>query len=345
MNSKLEHNDNHKVGSIDQDFWEEKQNDVELNRKLFFEMLRTKGVSPIIIHEVKDFLTQRTKDGEGKLVGEYYPWIIKELANIENEKFDKVTINWLPVYTSICMIDDEMDKNQINSSVENTVSEKVISTLGILNLYKIVNGTKYEELFLSSIIKSANGQLTDASTQGIKDVESKEYSAKEKNKLLIALAGAMAASVEPNSEKSKFIIDFSSNILTALQYLDDISDFSIDYNSQNYTYLLSLMNENTSLTSDRDIISELLKSGALSRTLDKTINSLENSIELIQNVSFTNLDNKAAILFVTLNQRLNSFHAFISKYSNENFDKLDIDHQQDVLNKVEKYIKDIALAS
>jgi len=313
------------------------------NRKNFFAFLQDARLSDKLISDVKKYLSYRDFQANGKeLMGEYFPWLLKDLINHKSESFNTISINWLAVYTSISMIDDKLDLESFqDNELTKSVADKVIAQLGTLNLYRIVVGTKYEQLFLDSIVNAANGQSSDVALSFEQNIEEKDRIATEKNHLLFALSGAIAATTQHSPEKADFILQFTKNMLVTVQHLDDISDYSEDFAMNKMTSLLSGINLKVDLSTDEKIVEELVVSGSLENTLKKVIISNNKVLNLISSGSdFINNNSKAIPLFRNLHTSLVEIEEYI-----KNWKKNDDITKDEFIKELLKKLDNVALAS
>ncbi len=317
---------------------------VQETRTRFFELLEHHKLSNSMINDVKQYLQFRDNESvDSKLMGEYFPWILKDVANLDSEKFNDIAVNWLAVYSSISMIDDKLDGKDFGENVNltNSVADRIVSQLGTINLFKIVVGTKYEQLFMDSLVFAANGQESDVTLQRSQNKKEKEKSAVDKNRLLIGLSGAISATLIDNPEKADFILDFSRKVLVTLQHLDDISDYSEDLKMQNFTYLLSGIDTTKDLSTDSQILEELLDSNSLKNTLDKIIQANNETIELFESgMSFINPEKESIKVFYGLQQKLNDIIEFINLWRN-----IDVSDKDSYIDELKSRLNGIALGS
>jgi hypothetical protein len=281
------------------------------------------------------------------LLGELFPWIIKDLINGDSKMTHSISVGWLAIYLYTLFLDEYLD-NPKQLQPEKFLTGSLLASTGLLRISRFTNNTPYEKYIEDALSFSAKNQRLDLLFQSEKvDLNFKESYSEGKNYVILACAGALAAK---NSKHSDFIIQFTEKLLLSLQYLDDICDYQKDFIEKNYTVLLSDTFQNrpdftTTLKtySNRELLSELIKTGSLRRVLNKLITLLNQSIILINNQS--KIDKKASVeLFYAL-----KFNCLaLSNYLEENQDQFALlpnKSQVVILDKVEKYITIIAQSS
>ena len=216
----------------------EHKKDILSTRESLFSFLEKKAPSmSLAVKNILERKLEQTQIDELPLMFELFPWIIKDLTGLSWRKTHEVSINWLAVNLYISFLDDHLD-SKIEIKADEFLGASLLSQKGLINLFKIVSGTKFEKLFTDSLFNAANFQLEDVIDRAMvtKTNLEKSKSASGKNQILIACAGALAASKEDHSE---FIIRLTNKILIVVQFLDDLADVESDLKHNNITVLLN----------------------------------------------------------------------------------------------------------
>ncbi len=276
---------------------------------------------------------------------ELFPWLMRDLSGLDKAKTKKISVSWLAIYLYVSFLDDCLDsKNEINA--DEFLSASVLAQKGLINLFKIVNGTKFESLFNNSLFTSANFQLLDVLEQARVNEDSfaKANSASGKNGILIACAGAFAAS---KNDKADFIVKLTNKLLLTVQFLDDLADFEEDFASKNITVLLNNAVKEGRLnpkTSGRNkLIQELISSGSLLSVVKTIESSLTTAIILInQEVKNNKKENPSYNFFTSLYLNVVSFRDYLES-NQPGFSKLPFKKRSVVIEEIDKAIKKIYL--
>lgn len=325
------------------------EKDILLVRENLFNQLEK--ITPEFSHEVRSLFEYKLKNNDYRPpLGELFPWIIKDLTNMDSKVTNRISLGWFAIYLYTLFLDEFVDYKK-NIKPEIFLAGSILAKIGLTNLSKIVNGTKYEEMIDHALNESALNQLRDVQKQGTSEslFEKEEYSS-GKNKIIYACAGAFAAS---NSKYDNFIIEFTKSLLLSLQYLDDIADIEEDYFNNNYTVLLHDINDEktkqlfikNSSVSYRLILSQLIDNGSLERVTEKLYELLSRSIFLIDkilNIDKTKLE--SYIFFTTLNDSIKSLNSYLN-IQTKNFRMLENKKREIILDQVEQHIKYIAQSS
>ncbi|HYV94608.1 MAG TPA: hypothetical protein VE978_22735 [Chitinophagales bacterium] len=273
------------------------EKDILLVRSLLFSSIERK--SPTTNSAVKEILQRklrRAKEENLPTMFELFPWIIRDFTGLEKKKTQQIAINWLAINLYVSFLDEHLDlKTEINAA--EFLGSSLLGQRGLLNLFKIVRGTKFEKIFEAALFDSANYQLVDVLEQA-KITEHKFEKAKSasgKNKILVACAGALAASKVPHAN---FIINFTNKLLLLVQYLDDLADFEDDLKHNNITILLNEIAKDKKLDLSRnELVGELIKNRSLFKIITKIEMSLSASIELIEKNSSKNSKTSSSFIF------------------------------------------------
>lgn len=278
------------------------EKDILKTRESLYKFLNEKV--PLMSKGVLDILKRKEKKGKQEnlpVMFELFPWIIKDLTGLSWRKTHQISINWLAINIYVSFLDEHLDtKTEINA--EEFLGASVLSQKGLLNLFKIVNGTKFEKLFNDSLFSSANFQLDDVLNQQLvlNNNYKKTQSASGKNQILIACAGAIAASKQ---EDSKFVIQFTKQILLAVQFLDDLADFEDDFKDNNITVLLNEVAKQNEINRNdltrKELIEKLIFTNSLINVINQIESSLSAAIVLINNRKIKNKNSNPSFQFFT----------------------------------------------
>jgi len=212
---------------------------------------------------------------------EIFPWLLSDLTNLDYSKSKEISINWLALYLYVSFLDDHLD-NCSNINPDEFIAASVLAQTGLINLFKIVNNTRYEDIFNECLIHSAKYELQDVIEQALvsNDSFAKSESASGKNAILLACAGAIAAS---NEKDSDFIIEITRELLLCVQLLDDISDLEEDFKLGNITIPLNdfIREVKPSYLSKNTMLEFMLQSKSLFKVLDRIEISLTKVVNLI----------------------------------------------------------------
>jgi hypothetical protein len=293
--------------------------------------------SELLAQISKGILSNKLKDSNYPLWGEIYPWMISELTGISKEDCLKISTGWLAIYIHSIYIDQCLDKNIIIQK-EELLASSLLAKEGLLNLYKIVNNTKYEKLFEDSLSVSANYELFDVLNKlNFDRLDSKEEIAVEKNRLILACAGAFAALDTKNAD---YIISLTNSLLLSLQYLDDVTDFYEDFNDGNFSYLLAYglgnINAANSINSKEGLLEKLIISNSLLNTLIKIKGSVDATITILSERKTNLLDTNAYAYFILLHSTIGEFIEYLKKNGGIKFEHLFENEKRDVLREVLK---------
>jgi len=151
-------------------------------------------MTPEFSVEVRNLFEYKLKNNDNKPpLGELFPWIIKDLINLDTQLTKNISVSWFAVYLYTLFLDEYVDyKKPIKS--EMLLAGSVLAKIGFMNLSKIVKGTEYEAIVDEALNESVLYQLRDVQKQKTNEsiIEKEEYSL-GKNKVILACAGALAA--------------------------------------------------------------------------------------------------------------------------------------------------------
>lgn len=275
-------------------------------------------VSKDFSEEARKILDQKILSNNNlPLLGELFPWIIRDLIKSEHSSTHKISVGWLAIYLYTLFLDEYVDNPNIISS-KKFITGSLLAKSGLLKISRITNNTPFENYVDDALSYSALNQSLDVTLRNkvTKSIDAKENYSKGKNYILLACAGALAAE---NSKYSNFITEFTESLLLSLQYLDDITDYKEDFYSGNLTVLLNeafkenqIFLEKSKNVSNDALLSELISTGALQRTLEKILHLLNKSMKIIDENHLTdNSDNSAIRLFFALKINISTFIEFL----------------------------------
>ncbi|MCG3167142.1 MAG: hypothetical protein POELPBGB_02926 [Bacteroidia bacterium] len=313
---------------------------------LFSELNET---SSVFAKEAHKILKEKLNANSGRpLLGELFPWIIKDLIKADPKTTDKISVGWLGIYLYTIFLDEYVD-NPKPLSPQKFITGSLLAKSGLLKLSRYTINSPYENYVDKALSFSALNQNTDVKHQ--KKITKKNTKAKYsegKNYVLLSCAGALAAQ---NSKHAEFILKFSETLLLTLQYLDDISDYNEDYKAGNMTVLLNEAFKNNlnyksefqNISNDK-LLENLIVSGALKRVIEKVEVLLNQSILLIRENGLDKQMNSSIDLFITLQTYISSFSKSL-KINSKKYRQSSLNEQGIILDETRKYISIIAQSS
>ncbi len=272
---------------------------------------------------------------------EIFPWLLRDLTNLDYVKSHEISINWLALYLYVTFLDDHLD-NKSKIEPDEFIAASVLAQTSLINLFKIVDKTKYEDLFKESLIRSAEYELKDVIEQALVYDESftKSESASGKNAILLACAGAIAASTDRESD---FIINITRELLLSVQLLDDLTDFEEDLNHGNITIPLNDIARNFEQTSlpRNIIIGFMLQSKSLFKVLERIEFSLGKVIALIHK-SDANISqsNPALLYFIAMHSKVSLLRQYIESIE-DSFENLSSKMQNKTMTRLQAKLTEI----
>ena len=261
------------------DLWRAKESCIRAARARLYDELSAYG------SRVEEGAVRLIEDRQSVSIGEMFPWILQDVAGVESDQIDSVSVGWLALHAYTLYLDSHLDSGRF-ADPDSAMSGAVLSQIGLLHLHKVVIGTSYESLFRSSLQSAARGQSDDLhSLQDSPPLSRLERSAQEKNHLLLACAGAIASQT---SSRGDVLISFTREALLAAQYLDDIGDWHQDLLERNLSVLLSVGASSAGIDTasffeqrPTDILLSLVETGALRRILTVARTSLRTAYALV----------------------------------------------------------------
>ncbi len=322
-----------------------KSNLLKTRGSLFKELDMT---SSIFGDEARKILEEKLiSNNNTPLLGELFPWIIKDLVKADDCITHNISVGWLAIYLYTLFIDEYLDKPELICP-NKFITGSLLAKTGLLKISHFTNNTIYESYVDNALSYSARNQQLDVSFQ--KDnlpLIFKEQYSEGKNYVILACAGALAAQ---NNRHAEFITSFSRTLLLTLQYLDDIADFEEDFYSKNYTVLLNDafkdnpdFYNNPKFHSKQNLLSELIESGSLHRSLKKIINLLNESINLIEKYQLSN-NSGAFDFFCSISTSCTILANLLQPHHNK-FKYLPLNEREIILDNVENHISIIAQSS
>ncbi len=272
---------------------------------------------------------------------EIFPWLLRDLTNLDYEKSHEISINWLALYLYVTFLDDHLD-NKSKIEPDEFIAASVLAQTSLINLFKIVDNTKYEDLFKECLIRSADYELKDIIEQTVVYSESfaKSDSASGKNAILLACAGAVAASTEIESD---FIVDITRELLLSVQLLDDLTDFEEDLNQGNITIPLNdIARDLKETSSSRSVILGLmLHSKSLFKVVEQIEFSLAKVVALIhKSNAIISQSNPALLYFIAMHSKVNLLRLYI-KSIEDSFENLSLNMQDKVKSELAAKLNEI----
>lgn len=303
-------------------------------RQSLFKDLNQK--SPLLGKAVKRILeTKIEKALQAPLMFELLPWIIGDFSNINRKETEKLAVNWLAVYLYVTYIDDHLDEKKPLIADE-ILGASVSAQKGLLNLFKIVQGSKYEKIFNDSLFSSASFELVDIIEQSnSENIDSKTISSGGKNHILFICAAAFAASDRENGD---FIIKLTRKLLLAIQYLDDLADFENDWYTKNYTVLLSGMNVNSKMGDRIELLNAIVTNGSLYRVLMEIEQALDSiQILLIKKRVIIGKKNASIMFFSAINLEITKLRIYLEEKVDD-FTSIEDSERLKIIDEIDKSI-------
>jgi len=324
------------------------KNILQTRESLFAEL---DSISSDFGNEARKILNAKLQSNDNTpLLGELFPWIIKDLVNADKETSHKISVGWLAIYLYTLFLDEHVDNPKPLNPTQ-FIAGSLLAKTGLLKISRFTNNTPYEDLIDKAFSFSAKNQQLDSRFQKKNtNIDFKEKYSEGKNYIVLVCAGALAAE---NSKHAEFITQFTKNLLLTLQYLDDITDYKEDFATNNFTVLLndtfkrkSVINSSLKQTSNRDLLSELVSTGALQRVVEKIVVLLNQSILLIQKNKDIDLEvSKSSVdFFLTLQTYCTSLNNILRK-NQDIYRSFPMEKQSAILDKVENHIALIAQSS
>lgn len=305
---------------------------INSTRKDLFKSI--KNISPLFEIQVKEILYKKIESENGKpRLFEILPWLYQDIVKLDDSIVKDIAKNWLALYLYVSFVDDCVDNhNTIN--IKNILGASLLAQTGLINLFKIVQGTEYEAIFNKALHDSVKGESLDLiQNSNWKPTKEKLNSIIGKNKILLTCAVAFTASLP---EKSNILIDITNKILSLTQQLDDLTDHIPDYENKNYTMLLSHPYFQEDGLSNEQLLEKLIVCGTLKSTVNDICSTL-NELSIFMKAN--NCDN-------------NLFSTFVSK-TNSKIQKLrrclestiilneEIQNKEIAITKINRYLNDI----
>lgn len=322
------------------------ENNINSVRKSLLSNLKKRSLP--IATGIENILNRKKDEAKNKNLPhlfELFPWLLKDLTGLDHEKTYEIAINWLSLYLYISLMDDYLDF-EMEIKADEFIGSSFLAHNGLINLFKIVNETRYEKIFSDSLFSSAKYQLNDVLVKPISYGESfeKAESASGKNSVLVACAGAVAASCENNSE---FVIDLTQELLLSIQLLDDLADFEEDLINNNITILLNGIFTHNRMElkniTRSEIIHQLIISKSLLNVITRIESSLSTSISLILSRAQSQINSTSTFIYITsLFDEVFMLRTFLEVYQNE-FEYLTNEKQNIIIKEIDKRIHRIYL--
>jgi hypothetical protein len=277
-----------------------KENILGCRESLFLELDKT---SPDFGKEARKILDAKLQSNNNPLMGELFPWIIKDLIDGDNLITHKISVGWLAIYLYTLFLDEYVDNPHPLDS-KKFITGSLLAKEGLLKIAHFTCNTPYESFVNDSLTHSALNQQLDVKYQN-KRINSKfkdSYS-EGKNYVVLACAGALAAQ---NSKYADFIIQFTQRLLLTFQYLDDLSDYYEDFHCHNFSVLLNdAFQDNLSYSqlsksySKTDILNKLIDSGSLAKVTRKIISFLQETLSFVDdNKLIEKTSEKSSVKFI-----------------------------------------------
>lgn len=229
--------------------------------------------TPIIADRIRYLAAQSLEKKPIDRVGELFPHMLNEIAQISADDFKRIGVAWYGIYLYSMIIDGRMDAHKSLSASESLASTFML-TKCINDVKDLIPGDAEKQEFINLLNDSFIGQFEDY-IAGKNYTSQKADTSYKKNSYLTALAVAFSAL----SREDNNVVCFTRNVVLALQYLDDVTDYVEDYKQGNHSVLLQKAFgkklENTDDVNEIELLCILVKSGALRDILEDTVTSID----------------------------------------------------------------------
>lgn len=250
--------------------------------------------APMLAERIKSLATQSLEQKPINRVGELFPQMLNEIAQISPDNFKRVGSAWYGIYLYSMIIDGKMDL-QRNLSADDSLASAYMLNKCINEIKDLIPNQDAKQEFARLLEDSIVGQFEDYAA-GKEFTAQKASTSYKKNSYLTALAVAFSSL----STKDNNVVGFTRNIVLALQYLDDVSDYLEDYKQGNHSVLLQKAlgskSEKNDTLDETELLCLLVSSGALEDILRQTLESIE-------------------MAFMTLSDKSISFKSYCAKLS------------------------------
>ena len=214
-------------------------------------------------------------------VGEGWPWLVGDLANLPALQVHAIAKAWLALYLYALALDKTCDDREAIPTPLDVLGGALLFEIGVGDFCTITAGSEWQAVARDSFRTAIRHQEADVRlSRDTSDLRVKCESAAGKNSGFRMCTAALAATTAIDG---RVLDDFAQSILLAFQHLDDIADFEIDWRCDNYTPLLvrgksALARLETANAGRLDILAALVRSGALFATLNEIKNGIASGL-------------------------------------------------------------------
>lgn len=236
-------------------------------------------------------------------VGEAWPWLVADLANLSNEKVRDVAKAWLALYTYALLLDETCDESGANTDPSTALAGALLFESGVGDFYELTHGSRWHYVARRGLRDAIRYQETDVRDAGnIRNLGSKRKAAAGKNTGFVLCTAALAAT---NKIDGDVLDRFARSVLLAFQHLDDIADFEVDWRSRNFTPILvsggdQVMKLDPKGHSKREVLIALISSGALQSVLTETRDDISAALTSARSVFHTRSRSGASVFLAAL---------------------------------------------
>ncbi len=231
---------------------------------------------------------------ERRLLGEYAPWLMADLAGCDKRTIRQGAIAWLYIYLFVLMTDDFIDRPDARDPNELIVGALLLQRGLTGALERFPAQHRYE---LTAALQEAFDWTAVAGIRELTDHRGRvtpfsQDQVRSTGKKL-AMLRVCALAVASASDSLHVLADIDAFIeffAVGLQLLDDLTDFDEDFQAGNWTMPLSKIVECgyatispsvSRVVSRNELLALMIVSGAIESTLEEAIGSLRNAREVV----------------------------------------------------------------
>lgn len=220
------------------------------------------------VSETAQLITNRLLDSSALRIGELLPALLAQVAKQDTVETRKLGAAWFSLYLYTMLADDQMDNKYLPSAQEIMTSAALLD-LGLSSLRSAVQGSRFEAEVDACLKGAIAAQLEESLTcSGPRAPEIACVTSAGKNLYLVAIAAAYGNIILGGEH----VVRCTRKILLAVQHLDDLTDAYDDYTQRNFTpLLLKCGGPKLAANSRRELLRQLVSSGALESTLESTL--------------------------------------------------------------------------
>ena len=226
------------------------------------------------------------------LLGELAPWFISDLLAVPKERsIERIAIAWQALYFSVLFLDDIVDGNIPKGDLHQALL--AISLLQQRGVALLVANADNPPVFA----RRMNAAFESTALAALHEITTHRDQIRRYTPLAIERIGkklhilrvcidAISEGETRSLKRRKWLFDAFDQLVIGLQLLDDITDWREDLAARNMTLPLTIASARfgTELTvkkSHADLLSALVRSGALENTLRQAVAKLRSAERLL----------------------------------------------------------------